>query len=74
MMASTWHELAWEARLRKLDDLIATVPVAQPRPFGTAAMIEEAYRKRRCFICDRYGRCTHREPRVELAIMRAGEP
>lgn len=32
--------------------------------------IERAY-QRQCFICRQLGWCKHREPQVELALMRA---
>ena len=49
---------------------------------GTAAAIKQilddigqllmlAYSRRRCFVCGKLGPCSHREPEIELAIIRA---
>lgn len=50
--------------------IAAPAPIADG-PLGVSQAVALAWRYRQCFICGEYGRCAHREPEVEVALIEA---
>ena len=53
--------------------LLAPLALPKIRPQNTDAgsEIQRMWIARKCFVCQRFGRCKHREPAVEMAILEA---